>query len=155
LEVDLPRFEHFLSILPGDRTHVIEFLDPSWLVEAVFRLMECHHVAHCIHDLPPLAIPLRIITASPGYLRLHGEASHRGGYAKGTLETWAGRIAAWHDQGLDVFVYFNNDVGGQRRRAGAVRSGSSPRSLFLTWASAEATVSGPAAHLPIPTLASW
>ena len=117
-QVDLPRFEHFLSILPGDRTHVIEFRDPSWLVEAVFRLMERHHVAHCIHDLPPLAIPLRI-TASPVYLRLHGEASHSGDYAKGTLETWARRIAAWHDQGLDVFVYFNNDVGGHAPRNAA------------------------------------
>ena len=26
------------------------------------------------------------------------------------LDSWAARIRAWADQGLDVFVYFDNDV---------------------------------------------
>ena len=114
---NLPRFEHFLAALParcpqGARiSHVIEFRDPSWLVEDVFRLMERHGIAHCIHDMHPLQVPLRV-TAPPVYVRLHGDLAHGGDYQEAELETWARRIDGWRGRGLDVFVYFNNDVAG-------------------------------------------
>ena len=42
---------------------------------------------------------------------LHGdEALYVSGYSDEALRTWAGRIRAWADDGLDVFVYFDNDV---------------------------------------------
>jgi len=110
-QVNLPRLEHFLSILPKGQAHVIEFRDESWLIEDVFRLMERYRVAHCIHDMPPLNIPLRT-TASPVYIRFHGDVAHGGDYSHAALETWARRIAEWRNQKLDIFVYFNNDVGG-------------------------------------------
>src|SRR3712207_1916761 len=109
--VDLPRFEHFLAALPRGYSHVVEFRDPSWLVEDVFRLMEQYGVAHCIHDMRPLQIPLRV-TAAPIYLRFHGTSKYSGDYQQATLETWAQRIDDWRSQHLDVFVYFNNDIGG-------------------------------------------
>lgn len=110
-QVDLPRFEHFLSLLPKGQAHAIEFRDESWLIEEVFRLMERQHIAHCLHDMPPLRIPFRI-TASPVYLRFHGDAAHGGDYPDAALEAWARRIADWRSQGLDVFAYFNNDACG-------------------------------------------
>ena len=110
-QVNLPRLEYFLSILPKGQAHVIEFRDKSWLIEDVFRLMERYYVAHCIHDMPPLNIPLRI-TASSVYIRFHGDVAHGGDYSQAALETWAKRIAEWRSQKLDVFVYFNNDIGG-------------------------------------------
>jgi len=110
-QVNLPRFEHFLSILPKGQAHVIEFRDESWLIEDVFTLMERYHIVHCLHDMPPLQIPLRL-TASPLYLRFHGDPTYSGDYSCATLETWAKRIAEWRSQKLDVLVYFNNDVGG-------------------------------------------
>jgi uncharacterized protein YecE (DUF72 family) len=73
--------------------------------------MERYGVAHCIHDMRPLSIPLRV-TAAPVYLRFHGDPAHSGDYQAASLELWAGRIAEWQRQGLDVFVYFNNDIGG-------------------------------------------
>jgi uncharacterized protein YecE (DUF72 family) len=108
---NLPRFERFLATLPQGYSHVVEFRDPSWLVEDVFRLMERYRVAHCIHDMHPLQVPLRI-TAPPAYVRFHGDLAHGGDYQHATLGIWAGRIDDWHSQGLDIFAYFNNDVAG-------------------------------------------
>ena len=109
--VNLPRFEAFLTLLPTGYLHVMEFRDPSWLIEEVFRLMERYQVAHCIHDMPPLHVPLRL-TASMVYLRFHGDPAHGGDYQLAALEIWARRIEEWRSQRLDIFAYFNNDVGG-------------------------------------------
>jgi uncharacterized protein YecE (DUF72 family) len=109
--VDLPRLEHFLAILPSEYTHVVEFRDASWLIEDVFRLLERHHVAHCVHDMYPLKVPIRV-TAPTAYVRLHGDAIHGGDYTLATLKAWARRIEAWRNERLQVFVYFNNDFNG-------------------------------------------
>ncbi len=110
-KVNLPRFEHFLSVLPKGYQHVVEFRNASWLIDDVFRMMEQYHVAHCIHDMEPLQIPARV-TAPPAYVRFHGDSKHSGNYDEKTLATWARRIADWKAQKLPVFAYFNNDVGG-------------------------------------------
>ncbi len=109
--INLPRFEHFLSVLPKGYNHVVEFRDSSWLVEDVFRLMEQHQVSHCIHDMQPLTIPLRV-TAPPVYVRFHGDPKNGGNYTEETLANWARRIKDWQANALPVFAYFNNDVGG-------------------------------------------
>ncbi len=109
--VNLERFEQFLAQLPSDYRHVIEFRDATWLIEPVFQLMERYHVAHCLHDMRPLDIPLRI-TAPPVYVRFHGDIHHSGDYSHSALSTWAERIARWNDERLDVFAYFNNDPRG-------------------------------------------
>jgi uncharacterized protein YecE (DUF72 family) len=109
--VNLPRLEHFLAALPERYTHVVEFRDQSWLDEEVFRLLERHGVSHCIHDMYPLTVPQRV-TAPPVYVRLHGDMEHYGDYSPATLETWARRIDDWGSEKLNVYVYFNNDIGG-------------------------------------------
>ena len=110
-QVNLPRLEHFLSVLPRQYLHVIEFRDPSWLTEEVFQRMERYRVAHCIHDMFPLKIPARV-TAPTVYLRFHGSLTHGGDYPPAVLKAWARRLADWHNEKLDVFVYFNNDIEG-------------------------------------------
>jgi uncharacterized protein YecE (DUF72 family) len=109
--LNLERFEEFLAALPQGWRHVVEFRDQSWLVDDVFRLMECRQVAHCIHDMTPLRVPPRV-TAPFVYLRLHGNLSHAGDYEESQLQTWGRSVVTWRQQGLDVFVYFNNDIGG-------------------------------------------
>jgi len=109
--VNLPRLEGFLALLPRNYQHVIEFRDPSWLIDEVFQLMERYHVSHCIHDMAPLQVPCRV-TANPVYIRLHGDPAHGGDYQPATLAAWARRIDDWRCQGRDVFVYFNNDING-------------------------------------------
>jgi uncharacterized protein YecE (DUF72 family) len=108
---DLARFRHFLELLPEGYAHVVEFRDARWLTEEVFSLMERRGVSHCIHDRYGLNIPHRI-TASPVYVRLHGDPAPGGDYSSAMLEAWAGRIRAWHGQSPDVFLYFNNDFEG-------------------------------------------
>jgi uncharacterized protein YecE (DUF72 family) len=108
--LNLSRLQDFLAALPHGQRHVMEFRDPSWLVEPVFRLLELYGVGHCIHDLPPLEIPPRV-TSSFVYLRYHGDSDHAGNYSLPHLEQQAQQICDWHAQGLDVYVYFNNDIG--------------------------------------------
>lgn len=109
--LNLLRLETFLAALPAGYRHVVEFRDERWLVEEVFQLLERYHVSHCFHDLPPLKVPLRV-TASPVYVRFHGQPAYRGDYSLPALKRWAKHIEQWRTQGLDVFVYFNNDIGG-------------------------------------------
>ena len=110
-KLNLARLDGFLEALPGGHIHVVEFRDASWLVEEAFRALERYGVVHCIHDMPPLDVPLRV-TASSIYVRLHGGAAYSGFYSYQTLHMWAKRIEEWCRQKLDVFVYFNNDVQG-------------------------------------------
>ena len=106
-----PRLEQFLAVLPRGYRHVVEFRDASWLREEAFRLLERYGVAHCLHDMRPLVVPPRV-TAPPVYIRFHGDPAHGGDYPRAALATWARRIDDWRGQRLDVFAYFNNDVGG-------------------------------------------
>jgi uncharacterized protein YecE (DUF72 family) len=70
-----------------------------------YRLRE-GMIAFILHRIP------RRITASPVYVRLHGDPAPGGDYSSAMLESWAGRIRAWHGQSPDVFLYFNNDFEG-------------------------------------------
>jgi uncharacterized protein YecE (DUF72 family) len=109
--VNLERFEYFLAALPRGYQHVVEFRDASWLIEDIFQLMERYQVAHCLHDMSPLHVPLRL-TAPLVYIRFHGHPTYSGDYSDHTLQTWAERLTTWHSEHPDIFVYFNNDVGG-------------------------------------------
>jgi uncharacterized protein YecE (DUF72 family) len=51
------------------------------------------------------------ITSDFTYIRMHLPPKGLG-YGKRALEPWADRIIEWRRGGLDVFVYFNNDMEG-------------------------------------------
>jgi uncharacterized protein YecE (DUF72 family) len=106
-KLNLPRFVAFMDALPRG-AHVVEFRDQSWVTDEVFAAMEQRGVSHCIHDMRGLEIPPRV-TSSPVYVRFHGASEHGGDYSRQSLEAWGRRINDWRSQGLDVFVYFNND----------------------------------------------
>lgn len=108
---DIERLEHFCSILPKGYQHVVEFRDPSWVVAPVFAVLERYLVAHCIHDMYTIDVPMRV-TAPPVYIRFHGDREHAGEYPLSSMERWADHIREWDDNSKHVFVYFNNDVGG-------------------------------------------
>jgi uncharacterized protein YecE (DUF72 family) len=113
--VDRARLERFLRALPQQYRHVMEFRDASWIEEEVFRLLQEHQVAHCIHDLGTFEVPNRV-TAPFSYVRFHGGRSRGGNYPGDVLESWARQIEEWMVQGLSVYAYFNNDVGGHAVR---------------------------------------
>jgi uncharacterized protein YecE (DUF72 family) len=61
-------------------------------------------------------------------VRLHGpdhEHLYGGSYSDDDLRWWADRLREWQAQQLDVFVYFNNDFGGN-----AVRNADTMRALL-------------------------
>ena len=113
--LDLSRFESFLALLPQGFSYAMEFRNLTWLTEEVFALLERFDVALCIHDMPPLRVPLRI-TAKFVYLRFLGDVDHAGDYPLETLAAWVERIQTWQRNGLAVFAYFNNDTGGMAVR---------------------------------------
>ena len=77
-------------------------------------MLEEHAAALCVHDL--LDDHPWVRTAGWSYVRFHGAAArqHRyvGRYTGRRLRRPAERIAAWLDDGADVYAYFNNDTNG-------------------------------------------
>ena len=106
---DPARLDAFLRAAPRNRQWVLEFRDPSWLCEEVYTVLERHRAALCIHDL--LADHPRRITAGFTYLRFHGQA-YGGSYSSQFLTAEARRIRGYLAAGLEVYAYFNNDIGG-------------------------------------------
>ena len=107
--VDLPRLDAFLTALPRDIQHVVEFRHPSWYVDEVFACLERQRVALCLHDKSGSEI-----TSSPVgpfvYVRFHGTTGdYHGSYPDAVLSNWAIRLASHWREGRDVYAYFNND----------------------------------------------
>jgi uncharacterized protein YecE (DUF72 family) len=133
--LNLPRLETFLAALAdvpkgsgGDRRtalqdegspasyrHVMEFRDPSWYDERVLDMLRAHDVALCLHDMPGSATE-RMIVGPFVYVRFHGPSRYGGRYDEARLDEWAAWLHARVEDGLDVFAYFNNDIGGHAPR---------------------------------------
>lgn len=101
----LDRLEALLRLLPPGRPTAIEFRDPDWHDDAVYRLLTHYNVAFCLFELADYHSP-RVTTADFTYLRLHGrERNYRGRYSIAALEDWHGWLAA---RQRDAYVYFDN-----------------------------------------------
>jgi uncharacterized protein YecE (DUF72 family) len=107
------RLAEFLETLPKEHKYSFEFRDSSWHIAQVYDLLRKHNCAFCIYDLSGSETPLEV-TADFTYIRFHGptEARYAGSYPTQTLTKWARRIEEWQKSLSDVYVYFNNDVGG-------------------------------------------
>lgn len=112
--LDLERLEHFGGMLPKDVRFTLEFRHDSWLVPAVFELLRAHRIALTIPDHPKMPKSFEI-TSDFTYIRMHLPPESLG-YGRRVLERWAARILDWRRDGLDVFVYFNNDMEGHAIR---------------------------------------
>lgn len=106
------RLAAFLSQLPSGHRVAMEFRDASWFCPEVMTLLADHDVAFCIGDHADAPSPWEA-TASFVYLRGHGPAgTYAGRYPSDCLADWARRLDAWRAAGRDVYVYFDNDIGG-------------------------------------------
>ena len=108
--LDLERLERFVDLLPKEVRFTLEFRHDSWLVPAVFELLRAHRIALCIPDHPKMPKSLEI-TSDFTYIRMHLPPKGLG-YSRRALQPWADRVIEWQRAGLDVFVYFNNDMEG-------------------------------------------
>jgi uncharacterized protein YecE (DUF72 family) len=51
------------------------------------------------------------VTSDFVYVRLHGaEELYVSGYSDESLDAWAEKLLRWDGDGLDTYVYFDNDV---------------------------------------------
>ncbi len=104
------RLAEFLAHLPAGGRHVFEFRDPSWWTDEVMTLLHDQGAGFCIFDLAGTATD-PTVTADFAYVRLHGPgAAYHGNYTDDALRRWAARIDEWAADGLDVYVYFDNDA---------------------------------------------
>ena len=126
-KVDAARLEAFLQVLPGDLTHVLEFRHASWYAGEVRDLLARYGIAFAIHDHGQAPGCPEWVTSGTVYLRFHGspEAPYSGSYSDDRLRETARKIEAWTGRGLNVFAYFNNDIGGH-----AVRNALTLKSLL-------------------------
>ncbi len=111
---DVGRLDEFLSVAPRSLHWAVELRDPSWLHDDVFAVLERHRAALCLHDL--LEHHPWITTTNWTYVRFHGPDARTRKYVGryGGRRLWrpAERLAEWADDGVDAWVYFNNDFGG-------------------------------------------
>lgn len=115
-KLDIGRLEHFLHVLPRDVRHVLEFRDTTWYADAVYGLLARYGVALCLHDMPGSATG-RLRVGPFVYVRFHGASGrYDGSYGREHLTSWADWLNGHQAAGVDVYAYFNNDVGGHAPR---------------------------------------
>ncbi len=103
---ELERLAAFLAAAGRRERWAVEVRDARWLGEPLLEVLRAAGAALVIHDL--LEDHPRAVTADFVYLRFHGDRA-RGVYPRQALAAWARRVSEWLEQGLDVYVYFNND----------------------------------------------
>jgi len=93
--------------------HALEFRSSTFVDEAAFAIMRRHGVACVLADTAGRWPKVEQLTADFMYVRLHGDKElYASGYSDAALDEWAERCRRWQREGLDVFVYFDNDSKG-------------------------------------------
>ena len=117
--VDLDRLRNFLQDLRSvwpDRIHAMGFATQA-VRRPVLALLDRYQVTLCLHDMKGSATD-RIAIGPFVYVRFHGVEQCGGGacgdYQLGRVGDW---LAARAASGVDVYAYFNNDIGGRPRDA--------------------------------------
>ena len=112
LHLNLERLDTFLSRLPSDLEHVVEFRHKSWYVAEALELLDRHGVGFVAHDLKGLKSP-RWASGRTAYVRFHGSGGkYWGRYSDDALIQWTDWIAEQRSAGRSVWCYFNNDIHG-------------------------------------------
>ena len=114
--INCDRLQPFLELLqlyPQQR-YTFEFRHNSWLVPQVYQLLERAGAALCVPVSPTVPLDIRL-TAPWTYIRMHS-GQWGVGYSEQELSTWATRIRSFLQEGVDVYVYFNNDPDGHAIR---------------------------------------
>jgi uncharacterized protein YecE (DUF72 family) len=105
---DIERLRYFLQQLPREHRHALEFRDHSWFSPEVLGLLDDHGCA-LVRAIGGWHTPMEVPDAGPfRYLRVHG-GQFGIGLTEGELQFWADRVREYLSQGLDVYLYFNND----------------------------------------------
>jgi uncharacterized protein YecE (DUF72 family) len=91
--------------------HAIEIRHPSFVNDGFLALLRKHGIGLVVADTAGKWPKMLHATADFVYVRLHGDIRiYTSGYSSRALAGWARRIRGWDRDGLDVYVYFDNDV---------------------------------------------
>jgi uncharacterized protein YecE (DUF72 family) len=119
---DLDRLLAFLDDLRasgGDSWRVaMEFRNDEWNSRDVDDALAERGVAICVHDMAGRGARTQPNHAPFVYLRRHGsyEAKYAGSYSREHTARDADSVSRWLEEGRDVYIYFNNDIGGHAFR---------------------------------------
>jgi uncharacterized protein YecE (DUF72 family) len=120
---DRPSAEYIVEFreLMGDLPVFIEFRNSEWMQDKTFDFLKKYGLGYCAVDEPPLKglVPFKeAVTASAGYVRLHGrnkkwfEADmaerYNYNYSKEELKDLSAKILRVHQQTKKTFIFFNN-----------------------------------------------
>lgn len=112
IKFDPGRINEFCSLLPEDLKFAFEFRNISWYNDETYQLLNRWGHTFCIHDMPGIETG-KIVTSDSIYIRFHGfDSAYGGDYPEPVLKTWAEWIKSQLDNGINIFGYFNNDIGG-------------------------------------------
>jgi len=110
--IDLFQLGGLLAELTDTWPLAVEFRNPSWYTDEVFRLLNDHQATMVIHDMPRSRAPIELTSDTTVYLRFHGhEGGYRGSYDDDFLAEYAWYINEWIQDGRTVYAYFNNTMG--------------------------------------------
>jgi len=115
-KIDLPLLKNFTEVLKakaGAVRHAFEFRNQTWFTDEVYALLKEQEMTFCFADYPS-GFPEPSDEFSYIYIRRHGPSgqAYRGCYSEEQLKELSARVKSWLSQGKDVYVYFNNDIGG-------------------------------------------
>ena len=105
--------DHALTTAEVDQPirHALEVRNDSFASDSALELLHRHDIAVVVADTAGKWPFLERVTSDFMYVRLHGsEELYVSGYTDTALDAWAAKVLAWRDAGLDVYVYFDNDV---------------------------------------------
>ncbi len=107
-------FDDLRAAAPSPWRYAFEFRNSAWLVAEIYELLDREGAALCIHDMRNAGATNQSNAAPFVYVRRHGsgEGKYAGSYSPEQIRDDACSIRSWCASGRDVFVYYNNDIGG-------------------------------------------
>jgi len=93
----------FLEILPDDLRYAFEFRHATWLVDAVYQLLERRNISLCVAESEKFEVP-EVITADFVYYRLR-----KPDYTAADIDAIAARAQELLRQDKDLFLMFKHE----------------------------------------------
>ncbi len=91
--------------------HALEVRHDTFKAPELLELLREQDIALVVADTAGKWPLMYDVTSDFVYVRLHGaEELYASGYTDEALDDWAARLAQWRDDGLDGYVYFDNDI---------------------------------------------
>jgi uncharacterized protein YecE (DUF72 family) len=91
--------------------HAFEVRHPTYFHDEFYAILREHRCGFVVADTAGKFPYAEEVTADFVYVRLHGSRElYASGYTDAELDAWAAKIGAWRAGGLDVYVYFDNDI---------------------------------------------